>query len=80
MEVIFVHKKVNMKRSSFLKTLIGLPFAKVAIGNIENPKESFVSSTNDHTEMTGTAYYASEECGYCYTCINGECVPYTKCF
>lgn len=56
MEVIFVHKKVNMKRSSFLKSLIGIPFVKVAVDNLEKPKAELVS-TNYHTEMTGTACY-----------------------
>ena len=58
MEVIFVHKKVNMKRSSFLKSLIGIPFVKVVVDNLEKPKAELVS-TNSHTEMTGTAGYPS---------------------
>ena len=58
MEVIFVHKKVNMKRSSFLKSLIGIPFVKVVVDNLEKPKAELVS-TNSHTEMTGTACYPS---------------------
>lgn len=47
-----------MKRSSFLKTLIGIPFVKVVVDNLERPKAELVS-TNSHTEMTGTACYPS---------------------